>query len=379
MANRADHRVVVVGAGAFGAWTARHLLHCGAEVFLVDPWGPGNSRSSSGGETRVIRHLHPYDDFLTGWAVDAMRQWQEVGQTCDTPLFERRGLLWLVAEDNDEPLESALAILKARGIPFDRLGGEDVRHRYPQICCDDVRWAAVDHGAGVLSARRACREIVRAAVADGAELIRASALPGQITGNRLDSVVLHSGIELRADHFVFCGGPWSAQLFPDLTADLIRVTRQEVLYFGTPADSELFCDSVMPVWASQQDRFWYGIPGNDYRGFKVADDSPGPAADPTLEDRCVAPETVRRYREFLSRRFPALANAPLVESRVCQYTRTDNGDFLIDQHPYLENVRLACAGNGHGFKHSPVIGETVAKSVMQNAALPDRFRLTPPH
>ena len=47
--------IVVVGAGAFGGWTALHLLRRGEQVTLIDAWGPGNSRASSGGETRIIR------------------------------------------------------------------------------------------------------------------------------------------------------------------------------------------------------------------------------------------------------------------------------------------------------------------------------------
>jgi sarcosine oxidase len=47
--------VIVVGAGAFGGWSALHLAQAGAKVTLLDAWGPGNSRASSGGETRTIR------------------------------------------------------------------------------------------------------------------------------------------------------------------------------------------------------------------------------------------------------------------------------------------------------------------------------------
>jgi glycine/D-amino acid oxidase-like deaminating enzyme len=51
-------RVAVVGAGAFGGWTALHLRRAGMDVTLVDAWGPGNARASSGGETRVIRTIY---------------------------------------------------------------------------------------------------------------------------------------------------------------------------------------------------------------------------------------------------------------------------------------------------------------------------------
>src|SRR5207244_1476672 len=51
-------RVAVVGAGAFGGWTALHLRNHGCDVVLLDEWGPGNMLSSSGGKTRVIRAIY---------------------------------------------------------------------------------------------------------------------------------------------------------------------------------------------------------------------------------------------------------------------------------------------------------------------------------
>ena len=47
--------VVIVGAGNFGMWTAFYLTRLGANVTGVDKYGPANSRSTSGGETRGVR------------------------------------------------------------------------------------------------------------------------------------------------------------------------------------------------------------------------------------------------------------------------------------------------------------------------------------
>jgi len=57
--------IAVIGAGAFGGWTALHLLRSGAKVTLLDAWGPGHSRSSSGGESRVCQYTNtPDGDFI---------------------------------------------------------------------------------------------------------------------------------------------------------------------------------------------------------------------------------------------------------------------------------------------------------------------------
>ena len=51
---------------------------------------------------------------------------------------------------------------------------------------------------------------------------------------------------------------------------------------------------------------FYGIPGSDRRGFKVADDTRGPGFDPTSGERVVSLDTLRGVREHLAFRFPAL-------------------------------------------------------------------------
>jgi len=78
---------------------------------------------------------------------------------------------------------------------------------------------------------------------------------------------------------------------------------------------------------------------------------------------------------YLAKRFPALAVAPLVEARVCQYENTSNGDFLVDRHPEHENVWLVGGGSGHGFKHGPAMGEHVTGRVLGTVPAEPRFSL----
>jgi glycine/D-amino acid oxidase-like deaminating enzyme len=80
-------------------------------------------------------------------------------------------------------------------------------------------------------------------------------------------------------------------------------------------------------------------------------------------------------RAYLARRLPALSDAPVIESRVCQYENTSNGDFLIDRHPGLENAWIVGGGSGHGFKHGPTVGEQVASLVLGGAQVEPRFSL----
>ena len=66
----------------------------------------------------------------------------------------------------------------------------------------------------------------------------------------------------------------------------------------------------------------------------------------------------------------------MVETRVCQYENTSNGDFLIDRHPDFDNVWLVGGGSGHGFKHGPALGEYVAARVTgEEKTVDQRFLL----
>ncbi len=190
--------------------------------------------------------------------------------------------------------------------------------------------------------------------------------PRDLDGKSGTSLSLSDGSKLDADQYVFACGPWLGKLFPETVGDHIRPTKQDVFFFGTPAGDDRFTEAKLPVWADHRDRFMYGIPGNQGRGFKVADDTRGPEFDPTSGERTVSAEGLRVIRDYVAFRFPALKDAPLLESRVCQYENTPDNNFIIDRHPRHENVWLLGGGSGHGFKHGPALGEMVAGLVMEH-------------
>jgi len=164
-------------------------------------------------------------------------------------------------------------------------------------------------------------------------------------------------------------------LFPETVGNLIRATKQDVFFFGPPAGDNRFSYEAMPVWADHRGKFRYGIPGSDRRGFKIADDTRGPDFDPTQDERVVSAETLREIREYVGFRFPALKNAPLVESRVCQYEQTPDSHFLLDRHPKNENVWLLGGGSGHGFKHGPALGEMMSRLILRDGTPDPIWRL----
>lgn len=191
---------------------------------------------------------------------------------------------------------------------------------------------------------------------------------------RLDAVTTAGGEVVRAGAYVFACGPWLPFVFPRLLRDRIVPTRQDVFFFGVPSGDRRFAPPAMPAWIDFRDEV-YGVPDLEGHGFKVAPDRHGPPFDPDRDERLVSPLVTKAMRAFVARRFPSLKNAPVLETRVCQYENTSNGDFLIDRHPAFENVWIVGGGSGHGFKHGPALGEYVAARVAEGGAVDRRFTL----
>jgi len=362
--------IVVVGAGSFGAWTAWHLRQRGLRVLLLDQYGPGNARSSSGGESRIVRMGYGPDELYTRFAIDSAGAWQRLVEAAREPLFHATGVLWL-ARAGDRYATDTLATLGRLGVPHERLSGGEIRRRYPQFALDDDVWGMVEPASGALMARRAVQAVVGEAVRAGVEYRTAAVAP---PGARAASLRTLDGTEIRAGTFVFACGPWLPKLLPELLGARIFPTRQEEFFFGPPPGDERFAPPRMPAWIDFGAEV-YGVPDLESRGFKVGADRHGEPIDPDTDERLVPPASVARTREFLARRFPALAAAPLLETRVCQYENTSNGDFLIDRHPDDERVWLVGGGSGHGYKHGPAVGEYAADRILDRRPDEPRFSL----
>jgi len=363
-------RVAVVGAGAFGGWTALHLQRAGAQVTLVDSWGPGNTRASSGGETRVIRTIYGPTRKYVEMAARALTLWREWDLTTARHYYTRTGVLWLTGTD-DSYVRESLSALKALALEYEEFPIATAAKRWPQINFDGITSICLEREGGYLLARDACAAVAREVVRTGGTYRQAAVVTVEAGGRRPD-VRLSDGSRLEADRYVFACGPWLGQLFPDVIATRIRSTRQEVFYFGTPAGDERFLDSRLPAWIDLNDRFIYGIPGNLHRGFKVADDARGPEFDPTSGSRMPSQDGERALRAYVNRRFPALTDAPILGAEVCQYENTPDGHFIVDRHPATPDVWIAGGGSGHGFKMGPALGELLARQISDDAS-PDPF------
>ena len=335
----------IIGAGVFGGWIGHALHRRGWSVTLVEQHGPGNSRASSGGETRIIRSGYGALAVYTAWARDSLSEWLELERVTGTILFVNTGALFLGSDQ--AWLRDTLATLDSENVPAQWLSPADIVARYPQLSFERAEGAVFEPRAGVLFARRAVQRLVESLVAEGVRLERRAADAGTTLRDS------------KADAVVFACGPWLPSLLPEVLREVIFPTRQEVFFFGAPAGDGRFSPEHLPAWVAFDEGI-YGLSDIDHRGVKIAVDAHGPDADPERMDRVVTPASVQRMRETLQLRVPALADAPLLETRVCQYENTSNGHLLLDRLPGHDRAWVAGGGSGHGFKHGPLVGRYMA-------------------
>lgn len=349
MEARAARTAVVVGAGVLGSWTARELAVRGWQVRLVEAQAPGHVRASSGGETRLIRCAHGTDRHHTDWAAAALDRWEALERETGQDLLVRSGVSWFARRDDGWEAGSARTMVAA-GVPVLQLSPEEGARLFPSLRTEDLAFVLHEPSSGVLRARRGVGAVVASAAAHGAEVVFGA--PGCD-----DGAPILDGARLQADAVVWACGPWLPELFPGLVGVAeLRVTGQAVTFFGV---SPAWQTPPVPGWVDY-DGAAYGLGDLDGRGLKCASDVEGPALQPEQDDRIVGAEGIARARRYLSHRFPSLSDAPLIGTRLCPYTLTQDTNFVLAPLPGADGIFLVGGGSGHAFKHGPMIGAHVA-------------------
>lgn len=367
--------VLVVGAGAFGGWTALHLQRLGATVEVVDAYGPANSLATSGGETRGVRSSYgnePHGLLWARWAKEAMRRWRAFDEEWHGPLapqiYFETGDIILRAED--EPfLVNTRANWDELGTPYEFIDADEVRRRWGIFDLTDITVGLYEPDAGVVRARRAMQLVAETFQREGGTVTVARAAPGRMVGDRLDTVTLDGADERTAGQFVFALGPWFPQELPDLMARRLRTFMGYVYYYRPPLGDDRFSYPNCPSWNYRGVTGWAAL-GVDNRGFRVRTGGRrGEGPDDT--PRAVPQEGYDRGREFVRERFPALAEAPLLETRSCFYESSVDSNFFIDLYPERANMWIAGGGSAEAFKQGPVLGEYIARRVLDQDLEPE--------
>jgi sarcosine oxidase len=348
--------IVVVGAGAFGGWAALVLRERGATVTLVDLYGPGNARASSGDESRLIRASYGDREIYSRMAVRASALWHLRQEEFGRRLIFLNGSL---RQMKDKDIAPQRAVFDRLGLGYELLGPDEVRHRWPQVDYDDSPHIFYEQKSGIVKARESMIAVAEAFQRKGGRLVIGLAEPGDASSGKLDTVRV-DGEALAAGRFLFAAGPWLPKLMPQLLGDRIKVPRREMYYVGSPAKDRRYRWEHCPNLTDSES---YTAADVDY-GIKVAARTPDIAIDPDSGDRMPSPFMADQVKHYVAKRLPGLAGQPIVAARVCQVEFTDNEHYLVDTHPDFANALVAGGGSGHAFKMGPVLGEYLADRLL---------------
>jgi len=334
-----NETAVVVGAGVFGASTARELARRGWQVTLVEQYTPGTVRSASGGDTRLLRMSHGDAEWYSRLAWRARTLWLELQESTGTRIWEPVGVAWF-AQRSDGFEAASRDTLARLGIAHEWLAPDAATGLYPTLGLDGLAAVLFEPDAGVLHARRATQLLVEDAERLGVTLDERRLTPAEAS---------------EADVVVWACGAWLPKHFPDLVQ--LVISRREVFFLGGGPDwrdTPGFCEYDEP---------FYGHGDIGGLGVKIAPDFAGPEVDPDSLERVPSEEGRRQAHAYAAKRFPELAEAPVIGARVCQYSLTADTHFLVARHPDRPSWWLIGGGSGHGFKHGPALGEYVADCV----------------
>lgn len=358
--NRNLPDVAVIGAGAFGGWTALTLREAGAKVTLVDAYGAGNPRASSGDESRLLRLSYGDREVYTLWARRAQQLWEERQEEFGRRLFYNNGSLRVLA--SAQALAAQRATFDRHKIPYEVLSAEEVAYRWPQVDFTGNDAIFYETTGGVVKAREAMIAVAEVFMQKGGTSVIGQAA---LAESRAGATVMVNGEAFPAGAYVFACGPWLPKVFPKLLGDRILTPRREIYYVGSPIDDHRYRWEHLP---NISDRETYTASDVDY-GIKVAARLRDVPMDADDGARMPSDFLRAQVEDYVARRMPGLKGQPIVATRVCQTENSDNSHYIVDRHPDYPSIWVAGGGSGHAFKMGPTIGEYVADRVLDRGKL----------
>jgi sarcosine oxidase len=352
-------KVAVIGLGAGGTATARHLARSGHNVVGFEQFSLGHDRGSSHGASRVARFA--YTDPLYSSLMDAAAPlWRDIEAETQRELWCRNGHVMVVPRGH-EHLGVMTQALSSQHRNFEVMDRHAVMQRFPAFTITDDELAVFQPDGGFIRPSMSVAAFAESARAAGAQLHEHCAIVS-ITA-RADSIGISTadGEYHSVDRVVISAGPWMSRLAPPLAQPLV-VSRQQFVYLAVTGDPSRYEPSVFPTWGHSVTN-WYGFPTDGmYPGLKIAHHEDGITTDPDQVDRDLAPSTLAASLVEFSARIVG-AGVQVLSSATCMYTNTWNEDFVIDHLPGEERIVMMSACSGHGFKFMPYLGAITANLV----------------
>ncbi len=360
----ATQSIVIVGAGVFGLTAALELRARGWRVSVTDPGPVPTPTAASTDISKVVRMDYGADVLWTELGRKSLARWGEWNRASGQPLFHNDGFLVLSREAMQPggfEFES-FHFLTTLGEKLEHLDSTAVAQRFPGWAADKYPDGYFNPRGGWTESGKVVAWLAQKARREGVQVFEQCAFARLLEdGSHVIGVQAMDGREFRADLTLLATGAWTPTLLPEL-GDVMWATGQPVLNFRVASPAE-WQAPLFPVWAADIGRTgWYGFPALADGTLKVANHGPGRRVHPDAP-RAVSPDDEPRFRAFLRDTFPALADAPLIGTRLCLYCDTFDGNFWLDHHPQRSGLCVAAGDSGHAFKFAPVLGELIADAV----------------
>jgi sarcosine oxidase len=361
--------VIVVGLGAMGSATVCQLARRGRRVIGLDRHHPPHDRGSTHGDTRITRLAIGEGPEYAPLVRRSHVLWRELEAESGATLMRQVGGL-VIGDEHDPFLAETRTNASHNEIPHENLTHAALAERFPMFAAPQGTEAYLEPGAGLLHPEAAVEAQLSLAESAGAQLRLGTEVHSWQTDD--SGVTVQTAEEtLRARELVICAGSWIPRLLPEY-ADLFEIHPQWLHWFPIREGYEALRAMPIFIWEMPgvRDDFthlsagFYGFPAIDGPGggLKLATERYEHPTDPDvpLPAATGAEEAARLHREYLARFFPWVHDTPL-RNASCLYTNTRGSRFLIGPHPERPHVTVVAACSGHGFKHSPAIGEAIAQ------------------
>ena len=375
---------IVVGLGAMGSAALYHLARKRGRVLGIDRFSPPHALGSSHGDTRVTRLAIGEGGHYTPLALRSHALWRELeAESGDDLLTTNGGLIISSAEATSHThvehfFANTLAAARRYGIAHELLDAAEIRRRFPQFKVSDAEQGYLERDAGFVRPERCVAAHLRQAELRGATLHRDETVVGFHGTASGVTVTTDRGVYAAAT-LIVAAGAWLPGLLGRELARPFTVYRQTLFWFEIEGPGSRFAVERCPIFIWElkgRQQGVYGFPAVDGErgGVKIATEQFAEATDPDAVRRIVTDEEIRAmYADYVVPYISGVGSQCL-KAATCLYTVTPDFGFVIDRHPAAERVLLVSPCSGHGFKHSPAIGEALAEIATGSAPCVD---LTP--
>lgn len=373
-------KVVVVGAGINGITAAIELKRRGRSVTLIDPGPLPHPLAASTDISKAVRTAYGADEDYSALAARAISRWRKWNEEFGVTLYHEVGMMFV----RKEPMQAgdfeyeSLKVSERNSRRLERVSAGFLRERFPAWSGSSYQDGIFEREAGYAESGRVITALVNQAQEIGVELLANKRFDRlDEDDNRVRGVVLDNNERLAADAVVMAVGAWTPYVLP-FTREFFRATGQPVFHLK-PRKPESFAPECFPIFGADITATgYYGFPLNRDGIVKIANHGPGREMSPDSPSREVTAEEEQEMRQFVSETFPELIDAPIVQTRVCLYCDTNDGNFWIAEDPERSGLVIAAGDSGHGFKFAPLLGEIISDVVERKEnPLLQKFRWRP--